>query len=72
MPDSRSHLQLLDDPVAETLALLNQLPFPVMAVVLLVALRRAVNERALPPASRLFLLHVVHRLVAESSGHRAA
>ncbi|MBN1122792.1 MAG: hypothetical protein JXJ17_17075 [Anaerolineae bacterium] len=67
----KPQLYLVDDPVAETMALLQSQPFPFMVLILLAALRQAEVERDLSPAARIaFLMTVQHILV--KAAHRAA
>ena len=59
MKDHRPHLRLVDDPVSETLVLLDGLSFPLMMLVLLVVAKRAEQEGTLTPAERIWLLRLI-------------
>jgi hypothetical protein len=63
MTIGKPRLWLVDDPVGETMALLDDLPFPILVVLLIVVASRAVEERALTPAGRLWLLNVIRRVL---------
>jgi hypothetical protein len=63
MTIGKPRLWLADDPVSETMSILDDLPFPILVVLLIVVASRAVEERALTPAGRLWLLNVIRRVL---------